>query len=963
MSAYLINNLKKNLSFIKDLKEDNKFYEHEIRFGKFSKVFDPKLSPEVFQKIYDKFLKDNEHKNQVIVDYIFNKKTVNSFFGKKTDFDFKKSNFMKKIVFPNQYEDIDTSFSIEKYNEDIVKEDNDVVYMLKEKKTQHTFDNTRYSYNIERNIDINKYKNVISLHQSNQPYETIRLKNRYYTIVNGYIELDLTIVKKFNTRTMKQEGETEYIIEIELQRKLDDETKMLSGIKLLVKEIRREYFNKKDFIFNLGTMNPATMEKKDLVQLKTQEYTVTDKADGERTFLIFLNEKIYLFNPKTKVIIKEFENNVILENTVIDGEYLSDRNEFLAFDALLVKYHDVRLKSLSQRLNAIKKVQLQLDAIKEISVKIKKFYTMNIFEESKKLWDNRKTLFNYELDGLIFTPENQFYVTDQQEIPVLKWKEELSIDVRVEYNRRENFTYFHYGYGRENSREWTFQPPMSIYKDSRYHDILKRTDINWLRWQTTKQEIIENIGNLNLGKTVISRNNRESFILGLYGVPQSKANVDISPIFNKYDIIEYNFDFKLNQWVALRKRTFDKEQPNAYRTIESVLNSILNYISIDDIYELQFQSSENIGLLYDLTKDKIKRKQWRNFNNFGKNELYKKISKNTQVLNPYHLELACGKLGDLQKYIKNGYKNILAIDSSRNEIYEKNGAVDRLKGLGFVKKDYYYQKDDMKVTVFAGDVTKSIKGGLSGLTKEDKEICQKFFDNLPDNWNGFDSISIMYAIHYFFGNNHKDKNVWVPDKTSFEGFTKNIKDLLKYNGLLFGTYLNGDNMSNEKMMFIKDGDLMYQITPTHNEEDMDKVTYDKFFKQKQINSIEIENEVWAGVKISEPKINKHILETMISSISLKSLITNTTTEQFYSSFIEEFETELSPDEKRLSFINNIFVFGYLDMDKIKILTNDLLNINIYNTVDLIDYLRKNIEDGNLNSQIKELYNIFLLEKN
>jgi len=961
MSVYLLNNIKKHLSFIKTLKEDDKFYEHEIRFGRLSKTFDPKLPRETFDLIYNRFIKPNEHKNQVIVDYIFNKRTVNSFFGKKTDFDFKKSNFMKKITFNSQFDEIDTSFDISKYNENETKEETDTVYMVKEKKAHYTFDNTRYSYSIERDIDINKYKKVIDLHQSNRPYETIRLKNRYFTVVNGYIQLDLTIVKKYNPNTLKQEGDIEYIVEIELQRKLDDEEIMISGIKALVKEIRYLYFNKKDFMFNLGTMNPATMEKKDLIQLKTQEYTVTDKADGERTFLIFFNKHIYLYNPKTMVIIKEFQNNVILEDTVIDGEYLSDTNEFLAFDALLVKYRDVRLKPLSKRIEAIQKVKLQLDAITDVNVKIKTFYSINIYEEAKRLWDNRKTLFKYELDGLIFTPENQFYVTDIQEIPVLKWKEELSIDVRVEYNRRENFTYFHYGYGRDNSRDWTFDPPMSIYNDRRYEQVLYRTDIKWLRWQTNKPEIVENIGNLNLGKTTIDRNGKETFILGLYGVPQSRS--DVSPIFNKYDIIEYSFDFNLNQWVALRKRTFDKEQPNAYRTIESVLNTILNYISIDDIYGLQFQNADNIGLLYDLTKDQVKRKNWRNYNNFCKNQLYKKMSKKIQVLNPYHLEMACGKLGDLHKYIKNGYKNILAFDSSKNEIYGKNGAVDRLKGMGFKKQDYFYQRGDMKVTVFAGDVTKSIKLGEAGLTKDDKEICKKFFENLPSDWNGFDSISVMYSIHYFFGNNHDDKNKWIPDKERFEGFINNVKDLLKYNGMLFGTYLNGDNMTEEEMMFIKDGDLMYKITHLHTDADMNNITYDQFFKQKEINSIEIENEVWAGVKISEPKLNRYLLETMIKSISLKPLVEDITTEQYYDAFVEEFETELSPDEKRLSFINNIFIFGYLDMDKIKSMTNDLLNINIYNTVDLIDYLRKNIEDGALNNQLKDLYKILVLEKN
>jgi len=152
--------------------------------------------------------------------------------------------------------------------------------------------------------------------------------------------------------------------------------------------------------------------------------------------------------------------------------------------------------------------------------------------------------------------------------------------------------------------------------------------------------------------------------------------------------------------------------------------------------------------------------------------------------------------------------------------------------------------------------------------------------------------------------------------------------------------------------------------PLHKDADMNTITYDEFFKQEELNSIEIENEVWGeGVKIPEPKLNRHLLETMIGSISLKPLVEDITTEQYYDEYVEEFENELSPDEKRLSFINNIYIFGFLDLDKIKSMTNDLLNTNIYNTVDFIDYLRKNIEDGALNDQLKELYKILVLGKN
>ena len=157
--------------------------------------------------------------------------------------------------------------------------------------------------------------------------------------------------------------------------------------------------------------------------------------------------------------------------------------------------------------------------------------------------------------------------------------------------------------------------------------------------------------------------------MGLDNLPH--ANSNFNRIQNKDDIVEYEFNFQRNRWEAIRLRTNDKKNPNAYKTIESILNAIISYVSLDDIQELENLKLENIGALYDQTEDTVKRKNWRKFHNYVKREVLKKASEITDT--NYHLELACGKGGDLFKWQTLGYKNILAIDTSSNELYEKNG--------------------------------------------------------------------------------------------------------------------------------------------------------------------------------------------------------------------------------------------------------------------------------------------------
>ena len=957
--SYISKKIGAQLKNIEVLSTSKKTHEMEVRFGKLGNHFQSNLGKPIFEKIFSQLMRSEEKiKNEIIIDYLFNNKTKFQFLDKR-DFDLKKSKFMKKLTYEEKFTSPTESFSFDKYNS---MEDYKIEHMLKEKKTTNTKDYTRYSYSLEHDIDINKHGDIELLHKSAKPFELIRFKNRYSRQLNDFLRLDMTIVKNVDPITLEEtQDEIEYIVEIEITNK-SNETELLKSLDSFIRKVVNQYFNKEDFLFNISTMNPATMEKKDLPKLKKHKYTVTDKADGERIFMVFFNKMVYLYNPKTKETIYEFRNPTLntpkpVEDTIIDGEYLSDTNEYLGFDLLFFRYKDYRDKTLKKRLEILEyitKKYFPLVNKNDVICKMKKFYYDDIFENAKQIWDNKETRFNYKLDGLIFTPIDQVYTSDKQTIPVLKWKEALSIDVRVEYQFKENFTYFHHGSKNPNSSNWNLRPHRNVQNNPNYYEQFQK-DIAHLRWVSNNPDIINNTNALNIGKM---KNGK--LFLGMEGAPQT--NSDIRQIWNKYDIVEFEYDFKLNQWVAIKKRTFDKENANARRTIESVIKSIINYISLQELYELQHQNLENIGALYDLTDDKIRRKQWRNFHGFVKGEVYKKAADIIGKKDNYHLELACGKLGDLKKWIKQGYKNILAIDSSKEEIYEKRGAIDRLIGAGFKKVDYYYEKDGLKITPVWGDVTKSIKNGDSALSDEDKLKLEKYFADLPEEWEGFNTIGIMFAIHYFFGEMKEgdDKKIWHSDKSKFEGFMNNVRDTLRYDGIVMGTYLNGNNMDEEDMSFVHNGDQIYHIEHLLNKKVAKNIKYDNFFKKKDVNTILISNEVWGpSVRIPEPQINKDILNMAFKQFNLKPLEENTTFSQHYERFQKVFKKDLGTGEKKLSYINNTFMFGYTSTDKMILDVNTLLETNIYNKAELVAYLRENISNSNLDGKVKELYKILM----
>ena len=174
------------------------------------------------------------------------------------------------------------------------------------------------------------------------------------------------------------------------------------------------------------------------------------------------------------------------------------------------------------------------------------------------------------MDGLIFTPYRGSYLSHQMN---LKWKEKHSIDVRILYNRRDDFTEF-----------YPNAPPFTK-KDDRGNEIVTN-------------EFIDRETNAKYYKNRITTHDTKYKNMNLVnsrGVLGMRGRIDVP---NMRDIVEVEFLPGENRWVYLRKRP-DKEVPNSYRSVKSVLDAIVGNITIDELEKLKFTPSpyEKIGLV------------------------------------------------------------------------------------------------------------------------------------------------------------------------------------------------------------------------------------------------------------------------------------------------------------------------------------------------------------------------------
>lgn len=221
----------------------------------------------------------------------------------------------------------------------------------------------------------------------------------------------------------------------------------------------------------LRFVNPVTMERRHVVAGRPYNilagYTVTNKADGERCFLVVARDKRVLRWTKDGKIAWTglSATKDIHIGDVVDGEYLADRNLFCIFDVynfrgkstlrlpLMTSDDDVTKDPLKSRLGCahlfvddLRKNFAVLSARTPLRVETKMFLAGDGAAMEQAIKTILDTQFEYPTDGLIFTPRASPVapVVDRKGdtwLRVYKWKpaSQNSIDFLVAFKKGESY--------------------------------------------------------------------------------------------------------------------------------------------------------------------------------------------------------------------------------------------------------------------------------------------------------------------------------------------------------------------------------------------------------------------------------------------------------------------------------------------------------------------------------------------
>jgi len=608
----------------------------------------------------------------------------------------------------------------------------------------------------------------------------------------------------------------------------------------------------------LLTPKPITLEQVNLVNPDDygaisilRNYTVTEKADGER-ILLYIDKigKVYLINSSLKVEDTGIKAKKEAYNSLLDGEYIScnkrtdnkKKSLFAAFDIYYL--NDECLTSLPlisgddkdrTRNSLLLKSRELLDTTNadiEVIIKVHRFNkeTNKIIEDCKEILDNPDN-YPYEIDGLIFTPAKlavyAFYPTVKVPITqnmgwdrLFKWKppEQNTIDFLVRVMgevKRDGIRYkklgLYVGFNPITSKDLTIDEGLRL-----------RYDRNYSKEQFLKQKEMTK--------------NKEDFIPTLFK-PILYYYQDVEFAFIRIDskgdlraenndkidgdmIVEFRYDLEKKQWIAIRvredkTRIFKKgifsKTANSLPVALNIWRSIHNPISKEIIVgatkikmrdlneEIKGKVLEADDVYYSrgIPRRSLLSFNMITFHNIGINEKLFLKSKNRNNL----LELACGQASDMSRWINANFKFVLGIDLAKDNIYKANdGAYARvIKEYNHFNRNREAEKGYFLNTAFAaGDCSKDIRSGNAGVDEESKELLRIVMNknnrDLKPHFkyiagrgaNGFDAVTCMFAIHYFFENEEK-----------LNGFLGNVSSNLKKDGVFICTFMDGESVINE----------------------------------------------------------------------------------------------------------------------------------------------------------------------
>ena len=865
------------------------------------------------------------------------------------------------------------------------------------------------NYPIRLNL---KYESLLSdEEQINNINESISRSKKYFRFKKRFsfmsssklFRIDLSLVKSSKNRystTFYESGilnqVPEYEIEIEFNNKEYQSSKqsiekvmnelfnIIGNILLIIEDndyimtteeknnVKKEYlqlgFNlDKKKVDNLSIYNPkkyflgvqpVTLELNNLLEDDNnsilKNYSVTDKADGERNLLyIDSNNKVYLINNRLNIKYTGLKHKDA--KTIIDGEYITtDRfnnsiKKYMAFDVYFHKGKNVANKPLltssKNRIGILKDIIenkenkfVPENKKNDIVINLKEFYNNDgvklLKKNCKKIIDNSKNdNYEYNIDGLIFTPTNLGVGSNNENEEssltgtwkkVFKWKpiEDNTIDFLVKFVGKIE-------------EESTKRKYMSCELYVGYDQDL---DINPIK--ILNNEFEDNIYAM------------KKFGEGCYLEIDNDGNIltKDNNIVEDNMIVEFSYDVDntkddMFRWLPYRIR-YDKTElyritkkisgtANDYTTAQNVWNTIQNPVTTDMITgnemvtkELVNKSRSDNEVYYnrETSRDLSLLKPLLGFHNYWvKNQfLYRRFSGTNSLF-----EIACGKGGDLHKFAKSKFKLVVGSDINKDNLYNiSDGIYKRYNQL--VKKDIIKSNKQKMVFLildaskewdkkyinsiddeFSQRVAKILfnPNGLikkSDIKKEEKVLLNYYNKAVTDKFN---LVSIQFAIHYMFEN-----------ETTLNNFVKNVNSVLNVNGYFIGTCLDGFLVS-EKLKNTNEikgeinGKTLWKIEKKYNEFNKDK-PLDNIGKKISVYVETINqliDEYLVDYELLKYKLGQYNIKPLKNE-DLKTLKLDTSSgsfEDIFNHFSKNKKNnidEMSPVHKEYSFLNRFFIF-------------------------------------------------------
>jgi len=669
------------------------------------------------------------------------------------------------------------------------------------------------------------------------------------------------------------------------------------------------------------------------------DFCVTEKADGERKMLFISHNKIYLIVSKGNVCTVEFTGSVIdkkdtLNGTLLDGEHVTKNkkgeriNSYIAFDAYFYKKSKVvdireypliytneaekkeyrmlkdkdktapekaRMDELKknkdrERNRILKKVIDDLASISNGIIFSKKEFKLCNEKNCRDILDkSRSDVYEYETDGLIFTPNSYGVGLSRTNTKIknetitwdlsFKWKpaEQNTIDFLIEFKDEDLFRagdassykklQLYVGFGAkdiEANPSYSICQGYEMYPPNHGNVLFKPSDP-----MITNSHICH------------------------VNTKDGKIYTEQLEIMESGMIVEFRYDTTKQdnmKWVPMRVR-WDKmknRNPNSFTTASSNWYTIHNPITEDMLKKRDEKQN------YYVEKDETEEvSALRKFHNDVKRDLLKIVKVKDTVI-----DFAIGPGGDLGK-LKNA-SFILGIDIDENNIMNKKYGVCKRYLNAWKRKD---QKT--RGLFIQGNSSLHLKSGDGIVRGYDKALIRSIFgldpkqsigrgvtDHYAKGIKGFNVSSMQFAVHYMFNN-----------VTSLTQFLQNVAECTAMNGYFVGTCYDGQRVFD----LLKDRP---NLEINHDDTPLCKIT--KKYTQDQVYM----NDTCLGytINVHQSVIGNDHDEWLVFFPYFVSMME---TYGFKEVKIEWFEDvykrnppakAMSEGEKRLSFLNKTFVF-------------------------------------------------------